>query len=107
MKFGLVPVNVGVKSVDHIIGISQLAESVGMESVWTFEHVIVPEDYVSVGRDPKSIEISCMWNMQGGLDAIKAFQEAGASRTIVPIFALGKDPVEGLTKFADTIISKI
>ena len=47
MKFGLVPVNVGVKSVDHIIGISQLAESVGMESVWTFEHVIVPEDYAS------------------------------------------------------------
>jgi hypothetical protein len=48
-----------------------------------------------------------MWNMQGGLDAIKAFQEAGASRIIVPIFALGKDPAEGLTKFADTILSKI
>lgn len=285
MKFGLVPINVGVKSVDQLIGISQLAESVGMESVWTFEHVIVPEDYASkypysadgkmgarpdtnfidplialtavaantktlrlgtgvnivsqanpmllakqtasldfisggrfmlgagigwlreefdamgvpferrgarfddymvalkkawsgevvehhsdfinwsgfksypipqreggipiimggtkgkiyervarhgdgwflpvdspeklapvleplgaaceaVGRDPATVEISCMWNMQGGLDAIKAFEEAGASRIIVPIFALGKDPVAGITQLAEDIISK-
>lgn len=286
MKFGLVPINVGVKSVDQIIGISQLAESVGMESVWTFEHVMVPEDYSSkypysadgkmgarpetnfvdplialtavaantktlrlgtgvnivsqanpmllakqaasldfvsqgrfmlgagigwlreefdamgvpferrgarfddymvamkkvwsgdvvdhhsdyinwsgfksypiphsdggipiiiggtkgkiyqrvarhgdgwflpvdnpeavvpvleplgaacaeVGRDPASVEISCMWNMQGGLDAIKAFEDAGVSRVIVPVFVLGKDPVAGITQFAETIISKL
>ena len=58
------------------------------------------------GRDPDTIEISCMWNMQGGIDAIKAFEDAGASRVILPIFGLGKDPVVGLTEFADTIISK-
>ena len=47
MKFGLVPVNVGVKSIEQIIGLGQLAESVGIESVWTFEHVMVPVDYAS------------------------------------------------------------
>ena len=47
MKFGLVPVNVGVKRVDQIIGLAQLAESVGVESAWTFEHVMVLEDYAS------------------------------------------------------------
>jgi probable F420-dependent oxidoreductase len=286
MKFGLVPVNVGVKSVDQLVGISQLAESVGIESVWTFEHVMVPQDYASkypysadgkmgarpetnfvdplialsaiaantktlrlgtginivsqanplllakqaasldfvsggrfmlgagigwlreefdamgvpfegrgarfddyiaamkkvwsgdvvehrsdyinwsgfksfpipqgeggipiimggtkgkiyervarhgdgwflpvdspealapklkplaaaceaVGRDPETVEISCMWNMQGGLDNIKAFEDAGASRIIVPIFALGKDPGEGITQLAENIISRL
>lgn len=286
MKFGLVPVNVGVKSVEQLVGVSQLAESVGMESVWTFEHVMVPQDYASkypysadgkmgarpetnfvdplialsaiaantktlrlatginivsqanplllakqaasldfvsggrfmlgagigwlreefdamgvpfegrgarfddyiaamkkvwsgdvvehhseyidwsgfksypipqgeggipiiiggtkgkiyervarhgdgwflpvdspetltpkleplaaaceaVGRDPATVEISCMWNMQGGLDAIKAFEDAGASRIIVPIFALGKDPVAGITQLAENIISRL
>ena len=285
MKFGLVPVNVGVKSIDQIIGIAQLAESVGMESVWTFEHVMVPEDYASkypysadgkmgakpetnfvdplialsaiaantttlrlgtgvnivsqanpmllakqaasldfvsggrfmlgagigwlreefeamgvpferrgarfddyivamrkvwsgevvehrsefihwsgfksypipgreggipvimggskgriyervarlgdgwfipvdtpqaltpvlqplaaacaaVNRDPATVEISCMWNTQGGLDAIKAFADAGVSRVIVPVLALGKDPVAGIAQLAETIISK-
>jgi probable F420-dependent oxidoreductase len=284
MKFGLVPVNVGVRSVEQIVGLAQLAEAVGVESVWTFEHVMVPEDYASkypysadgkmgarpetnfvdplialatvaahtkslrlgtgvnilsqanplllakqaasldfvsggrfmlgagigwlreefdamgvpyerrgarfddyvvamkkvwsgeviehrsdfiqwsgfksypipgksaipiiiggvkgkiyervalhgdgwflpvdspealveklaplaascaaVGRDSASIEISCMWNMQGGLDAVKAFADAGASRIIVPLLALGKDPVAGITQLAEDIIAK-
>ncbi|HEY6131902.1 MAG TPA: LLM class F420-dependent oxidoreductase [Halioglobus sp.] len=285
MKFGLVPVNVGVKSVEHIVGISQLAESVGFESVWTFEHVMVPMDYasrypystdgkmaarpetnfvdplialstvaahtktlrlgtgvnivsqanplllakqtasldfvsggrfmlgagigwlreefdamgvpfegrgarfddyitavkkvwsgdvithhseyinwsgfksypiprsrsgipiiiggsrgkiyervarhgdgwflpidsakaiapllkpldsacVAVGRDRNSIELSCMWNMQGGLNEIRAFEDAGVSRVIVPVLALGKDPVAGISQLAETIISR-
>jgi probable F420-dependent oxidoreductase len=285
MKFGLVPVNVGVKRVEQIIGLAQLAESVGVESVWTFEHVMVPQDYSSkypyndegkmgaqpdtnfvdplvalaavatntttlrlatgvnivsqanplllakqaasldfvsggrfmlgagigwlreefdamgvpferrgarfddyivalrkvwsgevvehhsefihwsgfksyplpqaksgipiimggtkgkiyervaehgdgwflpvdnatalaehiaplaaacaaVGRDPASVEISCMWNMQGGLDAIKAFAEAGAARIVVPVIGLGKDPATGLKQFADNVIAK-
>ncbi len=285
MKFGLVPVNVGVKNVEQMIGLAQLAESVGIESVWTFEHVIVPEDYASkypystdgkmgarpdtnfvdplialtaiaahtrtlklgtgvnivsqanplllakqaasldfvsggrfmlgagigwlreefdamgvpferrgarfddymvamkkvwsgdvvehhsdfinwsgfksypiplagtgvpviiggvkgkiyervalhgdgwflpvsdaadlaeklaplgaacaaVDRDPASVEISCMWDMQGGLDAIKAFEDAGASRLIVPLQALGKDPAAGITQLGENIIAK-
>jgi probable F420-dependent oxidoreductase len=47
MKVGLIPVNMGVENVDQMIEISQKAESVGIESVWTFEHVIVPVEYES------------------------------------------------------------
>ncbi len=47
MKIGLVPVNVGVASVDNMIGLATTAEKLGFESVWTFEHVIVPVDYQS------------------------------------------------------------
>ncbi len=47
MKIGLIPINIGFENVDQIVGTAQLAESVGIESVWTFEHVIVPKDYAS------------------------------------------------------------
>ncbi len=47
MKIGIIPVNVGVASVDAMVGLAQKAESVGLESVWTFEHAIVPDDYQS------------------------------------------------------------
>ncbi|CAM9496175.1 unnamed protein product [Discosporangium mesarthrocarpum] len=47
MKIGLIPVNVGVSSAEAMIGMAQLAERVGFESVWTFEHTIVPLDYES------------------------------------------------------------
>ena len=47
MKIGLIPVNVRVPNVQSMIGLSQLAEGLGFESVWTFEHAIVPVDYQS------------------------------------------------------------
>ncbi len=47
MKIGLVPVNVGVASVDAMLGLAVAAEDLGFESVWTFEHVVVPVDYQS------------------------------------------------------------
>jgi probable F420-dependent oxidoreductase len=47
MKFGLIPVNIGIDSAEQMFGIAELAEAVGFESVWTFEHVIVPLDYKS------------------------------------------------------------
>ncbi len=47
MKLGLIPVNIGLNDPAQIIGLAQLAESAGFESVWTFEHVIVPLDYTS------------------------------------------------------------
>lgn len=46
MKIGVVPINIGVPG-DVMIQHAQLAESAGLESVWTFEHVIVPVDYAS------------------------------------------------------------
>ncbi len=45
MKFGLIPVNIGVTSIQQMTGLAQHAESCGYESVWTFEHVIIPIDY--------------------------------------------------------------
>jgi probable F420-dependent oxidoreductase len=47
MKVGLIPVNIGVANAEQMVGMSQIAESAGVESVWTFEHVIVPVDYKS------------------------------------------------------------
>jgi probable F420-dependent oxidoreductase len=47
MKIGLIPVNVGVPNAQAMVGMAQLAEGLGFESVWTFEHVIVPEEYES------------------------------------------------------------
>jgi probable F420-dependent oxidoreductase len=47
MKLGLIPVNIGINDPAQIIGLAQAAEAVGFESVWTFEHVIVPVDYHS------------------------------------------------------------
>ena len=63
MKIGLIPVNIGVESAEQMIGLAQLAEASGYESVWTFEHVIVPLDYASkypyndtgkMGADPET-----------------------------------------------------
>jgi len=47
MKIGLIPVNVGVTNPDAIAALAQKAEQVGVESLWTFEHAIVPVDYQS------------------------------------------------------------
>ena len=47
MKIGIIPVNVGVESVEQMVGLAQLAESLNYESVWTFEHVMVPINYDS------------------------------------------------------------
>jgi probable F420-dependent oxidoreductase len=47
MKIGLIPVNVGVSNPEAIVAVAQKAEEVGIESLWTFEHAIVPLDYQS------------------------------------------------------------
>ena len=47
MKFGLVPINIGIATPEQMITTAQTAEECGFESVWTFEHVIVPVDYES------------------------------------------------------------
>ena len=63
MKIGLIPVNVGTSNAEAMVGMAQLAEGLGFESVWTFEHAIVPIDYESkypyspsgkMGRTPET-----------------------------------------------------
>ena len=47
MKVGIIPINIGVQSPAQIVQTAQLIESLGYESAWTFEHVIVPVNYDS------------------------------------------------------------
>ncbi len=47
MKLGIIPINVGLADPKFIAALAQHAEAVGLESVWTFEHVVVPVDYAS------------------------------------------------------------
>ncbi len=63
MKIGLIPVNIGTTDINAMTGMAQRAEQLGYESVWTFEHVIVPMDYDSkypynssgkMGAEPES-----------------------------------------------------
>lgn len=61
----------------------------------------------AVGRDYGSVEITSMWNNQGGMEAIEAFADIGVSRVIVPLYALGKDHLEGITQLAEDIVAKL
>jgi probable F420-dependent oxidoreductase len=54
MKVGVIPINVGVRDPERLVSLVRKAEEVGLESAWTFEHVIVPADYQS--RYPYSAE---------------------------------------------------
>lgn len=65
----------------------------------------VADECGKIGRDPAEIEVTCMWTGQGGRDAIKALEDAGCHRAVVPVFALGADPVEGIKKLADDVIA--
>ncbi len=58
-----------------------------------------------VGRDFSEIEITTMWPGMGGEDAIKVFEDVGVHRLVVPVFALGPDPVAGLTNLAKQVIN--
>ena len=59
------------------------------------------------GRDYNSVEITSMWDNKGGMDAIKAFTDIGVSRVLVPMFALGRDPVAGISQLAEEIVAKL
>lgn len=58
-----------------------------------------------IGRDFSEIEMTTMWPGMGGGDAIKVFEDTGVHRLVVPVFALGPDPAEGLTKLAKEVIN--
>ncbi len=48
MNIGIVSINVGGPSTaENMVEVVQHAEAAGIESVWTFEHVVVPMDYES------------------------------------------------------------
>jgi len=47
MKIGVVGINIGARSGEEIIEFARVAEELGLESIWTFEHVMVPIEYQS------------------------------------------------------------
>ena len=47
MKLGIVFINTGARSGASIIALARRAEAVGIESVWTGEHVMIPLEYRS------------------------------------------------------------
>lgn len=47
MKIALIPINMGVSSLEEMVTLAQHAESSGVESVWTFEHTMIPVEYAS------------------------------------------------------------
>ncbi len=59
------------------------------------------------GRQYDSVELTSMWNTQDGLDGVKAFEDLGVTRLIVPLFTLGKKPMEGLARFGDEVIARL
>jgi probable F420-dependent oxidoreductase len=59
------------------------------------------------GRDHDTVEITSMWDNQGGLEAVQAFDDIGVSRLLVPLFALGKDPIAGIGRLAEEIIARV
>jgi probable F420-dependent oxidoreductase len=58
-------------------------------------------------RDYSTVEITSMWDTQGGMDMVQQFADIGVSRLIVPLFMLGKSPIEGLQKLGEDIIAKV
>lgn len=48
MKFGIIPINIGETArPEALASLAQKAEALGIESLWTFEHTIVPLQYES------------------------------------------------------------
>jgi len=43
VKIGIIPINIGLTGWQQIVAVAQAAEAAGFESVWTAEHVIIPE----------------------------------------------------------------
>ena len=116
MKFGLIPVNIGIDSTAQIIGLAQFAEASGVESVWTFEHVIVPLDYASkypydasgkMGATPETNFIDPLLALTAVAAATKTIR-LGTGVNILsqvnPLYTLGDNPVEGIEKLAEEVI---
>ena len=55
----------------------------------------------AIGRDFAEIDVTCMWAGQGGEEGLAALTDVGVHRVVVPLQALGPNPIEGIQKFAE------
>jgi len=60
-----------------------------------------------IGRDSSEVEISSMWIPAMGLDSLHQFADLGVARLIVPMPALGANPIEALDGLADDVLAKL
>ncbi|MFN3231912.1 MAG: LLM class F420-dependent oxidoreductase [Alphaproteobacteria bacterium] len=67
----------------------------------------IAEECGKIGRDPSEIEITTMWAMQGGLDTVKQYEDAGVARMLLPMLIFGSDHKAGLKMLGDEVISKL
>ncbi len=67
----------------------------------------IAEECGKIGRDPAEIEITTMWAMQGGLDTVKEYQDAGVARMLLPLLIFGNDHKAGLDMLNDQVLSKL
>ena len=58
-----------------------------------------------IQRDPQGVEVSCMWTGKGGQQAVTALADAGAQRLLIPIAALGGDPIERIEALAAEVMA--
>ena len=60
------------------------------------------------GRDYDELEISVLWPLHGGLDMVRAYEDLGVHRLVVPIASLReRNPVDGLERFHQDIVSQV
>jgi len=60
------------------------------------------------GRNYDEIEITAMWTLKGGMDAVKAFADLGVHRLNIPLAAMREaNPADGLAKLHDEVLSKV
>ena len=57
-------------------------------------------------RNYDELEITVMWP-GNGLESLKPMQDLGVARAVVPIMALGGDPVSAIKKLGDDVIAKL
>ena len=57
-------------------------------------------------RDPDEIEITVMWPGNGGQAALDALAEIGVHRAVVPLPALGPNPMEGMQQLAAEVLGQ-
>jgi len=61
-----------------------------------------------VGRDFNEIEITGVWLMKGGTDAVRRFEDIGVHRLTVPIFAVWPDKAADMIKqLGDEVVAAL
>ncbi len=61
----------------------------------------------AVGRDRADVEISAMWIPAMGLDSLRQYADRGVGRLIVPLQALGGNPLHALDGLADGVLAAL